>query len=116
MTLTNKVYDRLKWITQYLLPGLGTLYFALASIWGLPYGEQIVGTLSALTVFLGVILGISTEQYKKSGDDTDGVFLVDTRDPERDIYRIALNDDLAELSGKDRITLVVNPNATLSQE
>lgn len=65
MKLSNKVYDILKWIAMYLLPALGTLYFALAGIWGLPYGEQIVGTVTAIDTFLGVILGISTMQYKK---------------------------------------------------
>ena len=65
MKLSNKVYDIMKWIAMYLLPALGTLYFALASIWGLPYGEQIVGTITAVDTFLGVILGISTMQYKK---------------------------------------------------
>lgn len=63
--LNNKVYDILKWIAQYLLPALGTLYFALASIWGLPYGEQVVGTITAIDTFLGVILGISTYKYNK---------------------------------------------------
>lgn len=66
MKMSNKVYDVLKWIAQYLLPTLGTLYFTLASIWGLPYGEQIVGTITAIDTFLGVILGISTSQYNKS--------------------------------------------------
>ena len=65
MTMSNKTYDILKWIAQYLLPALGTLYFALASIWGLPYGEQIVGTITAVDTFLGVILGISTANYNK---------------------------------------------------
>ena len=66
MKLSNKTYDILKWIAQYLLPGLGTLYFALVSIWGLPYGEQIVGTITAVDTFLGVILGISTAEYNKA--------------------------------------------------
>ena len=65
MKISNKVYDVLKWIAQLLLPAAGALYFALASIWGLPYGEQIVGTITAVDTFLGVILGISTMQYKK---------------------------------------------------
>jgi hypothetical protein len=42
---------------------LGTLYFALASIWGLPYGEQIVGTITAVDAFLGAILKISSDNY-----------------------------------------------------
>ena len=66
MKLSNKTYDMLKWIAQYLLPALATLYFGLAGIWGLPYGEQVVGTITAIDTFLGVILGISTAQYNKS--------------------------------------------------
>ena len=66
MKLSNKAYDTLKWIAQYLLPAIGTLYFALARIWGLPYGEQIVGTITSVDAFLGAILGISTLQYNKT--------------------------------------------------
>ena len=66
MLLTDKIYKVLKWIAQFLLPGLGTLYFALAGIWGLPYGEQVIGTVVAVDTFLGVILGISTAQYNKA--------------------------------------------------
>lgn len=65
MILSNKWYNVLKWITQYFLPALGTLYFALAGIWGFPYGEEVVGTITAVDTFLGVLLGISTVQYKK---------------------------------------------------
>lgn len=65
MKFTNEVYDRLKWLAQILLPALGTLYFALSQIWGLPYGEQIVGTITAVDAFLGVCLGISTANYNK---------------------------------------------------
>lgn len=66
MKFSNKTYDILKWIAQYFLPAAGTLYFALSGIWGLPYGEQVVGTITAVDTFLGVILGISTMQYNQS--------------------------------------------------
>ena len=65
MKLSNKVYDVLKWIAMYLLPAVGTLYFALSGIWGFPCGEQVVGTITAADTFLGVILGISTATYNK---------------------------------------------------
>lgn len=65
MKMSNRTYDILKFIAQILLPAIGTLYFALASIWGLPYGEQIVGTITAVDTFLGAILGISTKMYEK---------------------------------------------------
>lgn len=65
MKFKHETYDILKWIAMYLLPAIGTLYFALSSVWGLPYGEQIVGTVTAIDTFLGVILGISTANYNK---------------------------------------------------
>ena len=61
--MSNKMYDMLKWIAQILLPAVATLYFAIAQIWGLPYAEQIVGTITAIDAFLGAVLGISTKFY-----------------------------------------------------
>lgn len=63
--MSNKVYDILKWVAQILLPALGALYFGLAGIWGLAYAEQVVGTITVIDTFLGVILGISSSNYKK---------------------------------------------------
>ena len=63
--MSNKTYDILKWIAQILLPAIGTLYFAIAQIWGLPYAEQIVGTIMSLDAFLGAVLGVSTKAYKE---------------------------------------------------
>lgn len=64
--MNNKVYDILKFIAQVILPAIGTLYFALAGIWGFPYAEQVVGTIAAVDTFLGVCLGISTSKYNKN--------------------------------------------------
>lgn len=67
--MSNKLYDILKYFAQIVLPALATLYFALASIWGLPFGEEVVGTITALDTFLGALLMISSENYKKKESD-----------------------------------------------
>ena len=67
--MSNKTYDVLKWVAQILLPALGTLYFALAGIWNWPYGEAVVGTITAVDTFLGICLGISTVQYNKKENE-----------------------------------------------
>lgn len=64
--MTNQTYDIIKWFAQIVLPAIGTLYFALAGIWGLPYAEQVVGTIVAVDTFLGVVLGYSSSQYDKA--------------------------------------------------
>ena len=65
MKFSNSTYDVIKWVAMILLPAIGTLYFALAQIWGLPLAEQIVGSISAIDCFLGALLGISTALYNK---------------------------------------------------
>lgn len=70
--MSNKVYDILKYIAQIVLPALGTLYFALAGIWGFPYGEEIVGTIAAVDTFLGALLKISTNIYMKNKENING--------------------------------------------
>lgn len=65
--ISNRTYDILKFVAQIVMPALGSLYFALSTIWGLPYGEQVVGTITAIDAFLGALLGISSAQWKKGG-------------------------------------------------
>ncbi len=67
--MSNKVYDILKWTAQLVLPGLATLYVSIAGIWGLPYGEQISGTIMAIDTFLGAILMISSNKYYKKKEE-----------------------------------------------
>ena len=71
MKMSNSTYNLLKYIAQILIPAIATLYFSVSQIWGLPYGEQIVGTLTAVDAFLGVCLGISSDNYHKSIGDSD---------------------------------------------
>lgn len=104
--LSNGTYDLIKWVAQYLLPGIGALYFALAQIWGLPNPEQVVGTIVAVDAFLGVILGLSTIHYNKSDAKYDGALVVDTSSPERDLYSFEIGSvPLEELSTRREITL-----------
>lgn len=63
--MSNKTYDILRFISQIILPAIGTLYLSLADIWGMPFGQQVVGTCLALTTFFGVALKISSNQYNK---------------------------------------------------
>lgn len=66
MKLSDKTYNVLKWIALIALPASGSFYFALAGIWGLPFGEQVAATVVAVDTLLGALLGISTVQYNKT--------------------------------------------------
>lgn len=76
--LNNTAYDRLKFVAQILLPGIGALYFALASIWGLPKAEEVVGTITAVDVFLGLFLARASSRYSDSDEWYDGYVPADS--------------------------------------
>lgn len=61
--ITADSYNVLKWVTLAFLPASGALYFTLAILWGFPFGEQIVGTIVALTAFMGLLLGVSKTYF-----------------------------------------------------
>ena len=109
--LTNKVYDILKWLATYLLPAAGTLYFALARIWQFPFGSEVIGTIAAIDTFLGVILGLS-----KSGYQGDGQILVDTTNPDKDVFTLQFDDDDFDqlLRNSQYVTFKVNYNPDLN--
>ncbi len=69
--MNEKVYQILAIIGRLVLPALGTLYFTLAQIWKLPLGEEIVGTIAAVTTFLNTILKIKADQYWEALDEDD---------------------------------------------
>lgn len=107
--LSNTTYNRLKWIAQYFLPALGTLYYVLAEIWGLPRGEEVVGSIVALDTFLGALLGISAHRYNNSDAKFDGVMTVVTREDDADVYSLRVADDI-DMSDKNELTIKVqNP-------
>lgn len=70
ITMSNKVYNILKWIAMIVLPALATLYLGLSNVWGLPYGEEVSTTITLINTFLGTVLMISTNQYNKRVDET----------------------------------------------
>lgn len=63
--LPTHIYDILTYIAQILLPALAALYLALATVWGLPYADQVVATIMAIDTFLGLLLGFSTAEFHK---------------------------------------------------
>jgi hypothetical protein len=112
--LNSKVYEFCKWVVMIVLPAFSALYFGLAQLYNWTNGEQVVGTLAIVTVFLGSILGISSKNYNSSDAKFDGEVVMQ-QDPATGklIYSLDLNDDIPTLVGKDSITFkVTDPDPT----
>ena len=71
MKLPDNVYEALKWLCLIALPGIAWFYGAMADTWSLPYGEQIVTTINAVATLIGILIGVSTFNYRKSEEDAD---------------------------------------------
>lgn len=107
MITNNRLYDTLKYLTQIGLPALGTLYFALSQIWGLPAGEEVVGTIVALTAFLGVLLGVNSAAYNHSSAKYDGAIDITEEDGVKR-FSLELAGDPEELDQHKEILFKVN--------
>lgn len=107
MILNSRFYDILKSIAQVWLPALGALVFTFTDVWGLNYGPQIVGTITAVDAFLGIGLGISSRVYNTSDKAFDGDIVVDTRDPEKDTYVLNLGIPIDQISNQKNVNLRV---------
>lgn len=103
--LSSTTYNYLKYTVQIALPALGTLYFTLASIWGLPYGEQVVGTITAVALFGGILIGVSKNQYEKSDAAYDGT-VVATDD--RDVPLFEFNEPFENIVTKKELKLKID--------
>lgn len=79
--LSGRNYEYLKIVTTILLPAIATLYLTLGAIWNFPKVDQVVSTITALTVFLGVMLKVSSVQYNREDKNFDGVIVVDDSGP-----------------------------------
>ena len=105
--LSNKTYDFIRFLVELFLPGLGTLYFALSQIWGLPYGEAVVGSVVAVTVFLGSLIKVSRAKYTPAESVVGGKLVVDETDPEKDTFMFEVDTPLFDLKDGDILNFKV---------
>jgi hypothetical protein len=104
--LSNAQYDALKWLALIGLPAVGALYFGLAELWNLPKPHEVVGTLTLLDTFLGVLLGVAKKQYMNSDAPYDGTMEV-LKSDSRLIHQLEIATSPDQLSQQNSITLKV---------
>jgi hypothetical protein len=106
--INNTQYDFLKALAQYVLPAAGVLYYALSGFWGFPHPMEVVGTITAVDTFLGVVLGALKKQYLGSADAFDGTLHLDGTDPNAVVLsKLVVDTPGNMLAGQDSVTLKV---------
>ena len=107
--LSNRIYDVLKHSATVILPAVGALYFALAQIWHLPRPDEVVGSIAAANVFLGVLVGVSTKSYNKSDTKYAGVIEVSgPLDGSKKVFSLNLNEDPESIERMNEVTFRVD--------
>lgn len=69
--MSNKVYNVLKYISVIVVPALILLVNTIGQIWCLSHTTEILATISAIGVFLGALIQISSAKYQKSQNNKD---------------------------------------------
>lgn len=112
MIIKGKAYDIIRWIAQIILPAIGTFYFTVAQIWGLPATEQVVGTLVASAAFLGVLVGLSKAAYDRSDAKYDGDLNIEEGSDGRRVAAMQLRhiEDPGDVVNQKELLFKVNNN------
>lgn len=119
LMLSDAFYAFAKKVVQIFLPAFSTFYFAMGPVWGLPGVEKVVGTIAAVTTFLGVTLHLSSKSFDNSGaalmaldqaqqENSKGEMIVQ-KDPEtgRKLFSLSLDETLEDLESKGAISFKV---------
>lgn len=105
--MNDKTYQTIKWSVQIVLPALATLYATLGDAWGWPHLVEIPTTFTAIAMFLGIVLGISSYGYYSGEDRFDGTMRVN-KSSEGQLYDLELNGDPVNLATKKEIKFKVD--------
>ena len=114
MKVSNKFYDQLNFLAKVVLPALATLYFALSQIWGFPKGEEVMGTITAVDVFLGALLVKLANNYAKNNEPAAGYLTQRGTDEfDRPVLGLTVTKEPADLLSNETVTFEVTDPPTL---
>lgn len=114
-TLSNRFYDRAKFAVQIVSPAFGVLYTTLAALYHWDNVDQVVGTLTAVTLFVGIVLGISSKNFQTDGEPGEvvGDFSVTTQEDGLRAVKLNLDRDPEDFVDGTSITFKVSRTENL---
>lgn len=115
ISLSDGTYDKAKFVVQIVMPALGVLYASLALFWGFPKVEEVVGSITAIALFLGVVLRISSNNYTGEGVPV-GDYVVGNDGNGTTTVRLDLDKNPDEFLNNERITFRYKEEVTSSDD
>lgn len=86
--INDAVYEGLRSFVQIVLPGAGVLYGTLGTTWNWPATEQVVSSIAAVALFMGLLVSWSRRLYNKSDAKYDGI--IDVHEDEDGVKQASL--------------------------
>lgn len=108
------MYDKVKVTATLGLPALGSLYFGLSEIWGLPATEAVLGTIAVVNTFLGVVLRIWSTAYFNSDAPYDGQIVTTKTEDGKLNYGLELGVDPADIENMKAVSFKIQPPAPIT--
>lgn len=107
--ITGKFYDVLKLIALILLPALGSAYFILDDVLGLPAVRTTLGCILLVDFALGALLYFSSRIYALSESRFDGQMDVQKLEG-KTVFQMSFDDEMAitTLEDKKEVRFKVN--------
>lgn len=105
--LSDSAYNVVKRSATIVFPALSALYIAVAQIWNFNHIEEVVGTLTAINTFCGVIIQLSKKSYYASSAPYVGEIKVQS-DGERKIFSLVVDGDPEELENMSSANFKIN--------
>ena len=69
MELSNKTYNRLKWVITIFLPAFMGLVAGFGALGFIPNAEVIVAAIGLIGTFLGSLINVSSKNYNNSKEE-----------------------------------------------
>jgi hypothetical protein len=105
--LSDSAYNVVKRSATIIFPALSALYIAVAQIWHFDHVEEVVGTLTAVNTFFGLIIQLSKKSYYASSAPYVGEIKVQS-DGEKKIFSLVVDGDPEELENMSSANFKIN--------
>ena len=69
MKMPDKIYDILKWGCLIAAPAIIAFLTTIFTLYKIPGVEVVTGTIAAAATLIGALIGISSVNYNKKGDN-----------------------------------------------
>lgn len=113
--LSDSAYNVVKKSATIVFPALSALYIAIAQIWNFDHVEQVVGTLTAVNTFLGVLIQLSKKSYYASSAPYVGEIKVKNVG-EKKVFSLVVDGDPEELENMSSANFKINSDTGVVTE